>query len=703
MKTREPAEVAMPVGPSPARDLRHRAAAVGSSLAGPAVIATSVLIVLRAFAFRGMLTAQHPDLLSTFLPSWCFLGRSLASGHIPAWNPHVMAGVPFAGDPLSGWANVPVMALFSIFPCAFAMRWVIVLQPLVAGLGVYWFLRTEGTSRVAATVGGTMLALAIAGSAFALALAFAATLTWTAWSLAGAARLMRARSWPGRLVWLALTALAWGELAATHLSNGTVPGSIALVIYLAAKAASQVRRGERTIADVAAVGGLLLLALPLVNLWYLLPRIGYLPRSTLGQGYVRLQQRLSHLRGVPNNVVPLGGINPTFPLRFTVPGGVYLGALAFPLAFAGWRDRRLLHLVTAFSLFGGVSFLIALSWTVRHAARHLGSGSLGSFYLHETQRFAFPLLLAIALLAGLGVEAWRRQGPLWERAAWLIPGLLVWALIAPALGIHRTLGWLPVATIFAGIAALAVAAYRPAVFPIVVGLVAAELLVMSVGPASALGLVAARRAGQMRPYLPLQASAEFPASSYFVERPIARAIAAGGQGRYLSIAPSVWSTLGYHVRRTAPFWGLMGAQQSMLFDLEEGQGYNSIQELRYWEFVRVVDPKLIRYNAAGFVQAEPIALDLLQVRYLIQPVEDPPAVAGEVPMARQGRWVVYRLPGDTSRASLATSWSVAGSSEDALTAILDPGFRSADRAIVDGRQAFEPSTATVPARAVSAA
>src|SRR5207253_469753 len=99
MKTREPAEVAMPVGPSPARDLRHRTAAVGSSLAGPAVIATSVLIVLRAFAFRGMLTAQHPDLLSTFLPSWCFLGRSLASGHIPAWNPHVMGGVPFAGDP----------------------------------------------------------------------------------------------------------------------------------------------------------------------------------------------------------------------------------------------------------------------------------------------------------------------------------------------------------------------------------------------------------------------------------------------------------------------------------------------------------------------------------------------------------------------------------------------------------------------------
>src|SRR5439155_24940758 len=198
-----------------------------------------------------------------------------------------------------------------------------------------------------------------------------------------------------RLVWLAVTALTWGQLAATHLSNGAVPGSIALVLYVAAKAAAQVRGRDRTLQEVAVLAGLILLALPLVNLWYLLPRIAYLPRSTLGQGYLRLAAQLKAQRGVSTSVPGIGGTDPTFPLRFTVPGGVYLGALAFPLAFAGWRDRRLLHLVTAFSLFGGVSFLISLSWTVRHAARHLGSGSLGSFYLHETQRFAFPLLLAI--------------------------------------------------------------------------------------------------------------------------------------------------------------------------------------------------------------------------------------------------------------------------------------------------------------------
>src|SRR5207249_2241047 len=161
----------------PSENVRAAGKAVGASLAGPSVIILGVLLVLRPFAFGGKLTTQHPDLLSTFLPSWCFLGRSLTSGHIPAWNPHVMGGIPFAADPLSGWMNVPVMVLFSALPCAMAMRWFIVLQPILGGLGVYWFLRTEGVSRVGATVGGSILSLAVAGSAFDLALAFAGTLT----------------------------------------------------------------------------------------------------------------------------------------------------------------------------------------------------------------------------------------------------------------------------------------------------------------------------------------------------------------------------------------------------------------------------------------------------------------------------------------------------------------------------------------------
>src|SRR5262245_43998818 len=114
---------------------------IAAALAGPLLITGSVLIVLRAFAFGGMLTTQHPDDLALYMPNWCFLGGQLSSGHIPAWNPHVMGGLPFAADPLSGWMYLPVMGLFTLLPCRLAMQWFIVLQSLLAGLGIYSFLR----------------------------------------------------------------------------------------------------------------------------------------------------------------------------------------------------------------------------------------------------------------------------------------------------------------------------------------------------------------------------------------------------------------------------------------------------------------------------------------------------------------------------------------------------------------------------------
>src|SRR5439155_8038242 len=128
---------------------RRRFETVAVALAGPAVICAGVLAVLYQFAFRGMLSNQYPDVLPFWLPTYCFLGKSIAAGHIPAWNPHVMAGVPFAADPQSGWMYIPAMLLFAGLPCSVAIRLIVVLQPILGGLGLYWFLRSEGLSRPA--------------------------------------------------------------------------------------------------------------------------------------------------------------------------------------------------------------------------------------------------------------------------------------------------------------------------------------------------------------------------------------------------------------------------------------------------------------------------------------------------------------------------------------------------------------------------
>src|SRR5437879_11147964 len=131
--------------------------------AGPLLIAAAVLIMTRGFWLQGRLSREHVDLLSFWLPRWCAMGKAVFAGHVPTWLPNQFGGVPFASDPQSGWVYLPVLVLFSGLSCARALGAFLTLQPLVAGVGMYWFFRNEGTGRPAATVGGLTLALSMTG------------------------------------------------------------------------------------------------------------------------------------------------------------------------------------------------------------------------------------------------------------------------------------------------------------------------------------------------------------------------------------------------------------------------------------------------------------------------------------------------------------------------------------------------------------
>src|SRR6266498_3080685 len=266
------------------------------AIAGPALIVAAVVIVLHDVAFGGLITLG--DISTYFLPSYCFLGKSLAAGHVPAWNPYTMAGVPFAADPQSGWMYVLPMALFSALPCDLAMRLLIVCLPILAGVGLYLFLRVEGSSRAAATVGGVALAVGVAGAELVTSLPFAGTLAWTSLALAASARYVRAGTWAARLGWAGLVAVLWGQLAAAHLSIGLLMGTGALSAYLVAVAVRNIRGRTWTIRHAFGLGFLLLPWAALLNAAFLLPRLSYLPETNLSLGYGRLEQLARQLAGV---------------------------------------------------------------------------------------------------------------------------------------------------------------------------------------------------------------------------------------------------------------------------------------------------------------------------------------------------------------------------------------------------------------------
>jgi hypothetical protein len=677
-------------------------ARIGRAVAGPMLICLSVLAVLYLFAFRGRISIQYPDVLPFWLPTYCFLGKSLASSAIPAWNPHVMGGVPFAADPQSGWMYLPAMALFAGLPCDVAIRWFIVLQPLLAGVGLYWFLSGERVSRPAATVGGLALALPLAGSELVLNLPFAGTLAWTPILLAAASRYLSARQWPRRLLWLGLTAAAWGQVAAANLSDGLVIATTALGALVAARSIRDVRQGDRGAKEALFLAGLLALGLPLLTLAYFIPRLAYLPRTTIAMGYQRLDELTRQLTGSRGEYLPFeGGTGPAWPARLALSPGVYLGAASLGLVLAWWRASRLRALSIAFAAFGLVCYLLMLQAFARLIAPALPE-FLRSFYLHDPSRFRFGLLISMAVLAAIGMEGWLETSSPAQRLALVVPAVLVWGVLPPVVGAGIPSLLLPIGA-GAGFAALTVAAWRPALSWLVPAVLAVELAVNGLD-AQLDGPPPVNRA--LLPTGPLptapayrrppRETSRFPGPINTLEAPtirasefveptgLARFLRDAGGGRYLTLDRIVWDPRGYHVHQRRHRWGRLGMQQSMLVGLQEAQGYNPAQLRRYWTFVRAAERKPIRYNAAFFAQPSRLALDLLQVEWLIVSRRRTPPLPGAAPVGTDDGWMLFRLPTAPPRASLVSSWRTVSSPRDALDAIRDPAFNPDLMAVVEG-------------------
>jgi hypothetical protein len=639
---------------------------MGRALAGPALIVLGVVVLLHLFIFKRLLTSA--DVLTFWLPTYCRLGKSLVAGHIPSWNPYVMGGIPFAADPQSGWMYAPAMGLFAVLPCGLAIQAMIVMQPILAGLGLYWFARAEGLSRPSATVAGGVLGLGLAGSGLALSLPFAGSLAWTAVLLAASARYFRAERWSSRLAWVLGAAAAWGQLAGAHFSVGLVMGTLTLVIYLSTKAWSAIREESWRLSDLLQAGGLLLVALPVVNLAVILPRLHYLPRTSINLGYAKLQALAAQLTGHPIRPFRGTAASPTWPLKLATTPGMHLGAVALILAFAGlWSKRR--RLAIGFGLLGLICYLASTKVVADHVPSFVARSRLGVFYLHNPQWFGYEVVLAIAVLGALGVEAWKEAGSWRRRALMVAPGFLIWAVLPMPLGAPRH----QMATFAAGLAlggaALTGGVPRRAVYAMVPVAVAAELV--------ASGLVGFRPIPFDPPELfGALAHPSHGVANYGTPGPIAAHIAASHDGRFLVIGrlgePS-------SLLRVPPD---LLQNQAMVLEIQDVGAYNPIQLLRYWTFVRAITGASIRYNAALFRRPEPTVLDLMEVGFIVSG-EHPPE-PGDAPVAGEDPWVLYRRAEQPPRASVLTSWRTVSGPDAALQAVIDPSFDPSAEAVVEG-------------------
>jgi hypothetical protein len=114
------------------------------------------LIFTRAWMPRG-----GGDLVSFLWPMYRFAARSLRSGTVPLWNPHLYSGAPFVADNQSGVFYPVNLVTFAVVgpPSYQVMEGLVALHIWIAAAATFALLRGLGLRRVAALTGALAFAL----------------------------------------------------------------------------------------------------------------------------------------------------------------------------------------------------------------------------------------------------------------------------------------------------------------------------------------------------------------------------------------------------------------------------------------------------------------------------------------------------------------------------------------------------------------
>jgi hypothetical protein len=647
---------------------------------------------LQGFVAGGRLTNQHPDLLTFWLPRWSFLGESIGAGRIPLWNPFEMAGYRFAADPQSGWLYAPPMLLFSALSPGTALRWFIVLNPLVAGLGMYAFLRMESLGRAAATIGGLVLAMTMSTSTIVISLPFAGSIAWTTVLLVSASGYRRSGRWSGRLVWLALGAFAWTQVAAAHMSHGLVIATAFVAVYLFVGVIADLRSGSaggwsarrRALGRVA----LFLVALPLAALPILVPHIDFIGESSLRGGYGALGDA-----GQSEIGDPLGsdGIWAAWPLGFASAPGAYAGAVGLSCALLAARARRLRPLVVAV---GG----LALAAYVLMSPYLVGAGwfrslmlaiPFGDVYLHNPGRLRYVAVLAIPVLASAGMQGLLER-PLGPRAAiaWLgvaAFAFLLWPIAAG--GSVVRFGFFVVVLLLAAPMLYSFATHRRrwASAPAIVGILTLELLASAVYAQAYEGgtVFTGLETGEHPALVPqVLRYPELSEAAYLEVTPIVEHIRAH-PGRFATWAPpAAFYEKGYLWMKSPFDWPALAPSRGSLFGVPDALGYNPVQLPRYWRYIRTTNELSVFYNASVLNVPSPEDVRLLGLRYLVVPSGVEAPLDGRVVEEADG-YSLWELDDAQPLATMTHRVEFVDGLQATMDAITRPGFDPSEQVVIE--------------------
>ena len=656
-----------------------------------------------AYAAEFGLTQPHNPLISDLIIqnyAWKqFVQETVLAGDIPLWNPNLFAGVPFLAAGQHG-AYYPFSVLFLILPLAKAYGWYTVSQIWLAGALMYVYGRILNLRRSSAFIAGLVFQggayLVISAAVFPM---ISGAVVWLPLLLGCVEKVMSqsdrfanskqysvnsGQSGGTTFLWIGLGAVALGcQILAGHIEF-TIYTLLVMAAYAAWRLISQVwslrtthyalRSALRPFFSLTAVVllGLLLGAVQLLPL-YELGQVNFRESASSYEEVVDfafkprrvLALALPNFFGNPTHHsytdvfsgedVPLSQnyygdpkTNTEWGIKNFVEGAIYLGILPLFLAvlgfIGGWRKRRaLVGFFAMLSLFS-LAFIFG---TPLYALLYYGLPFVNQ--LHTPFRWVFPLSLAVAVLAGFGVEslenwrknldakAQRRKGLKEERSSFA-PSSALRSLRQKLLFVPSVAGVLLLVGL--GLSYTAYGRIQPIIDRLFLGLAGAPsafadatafysytfwqlltlgLLLLGVGFVFGLS-----KRGGKRPYWIIAATFLIILDVFLANRGFnasndpALLDFKPEMVQWLEAQPGHWRLTSFAPNGDKPF----NANSGWLFNLPDVRGYDSIIPKQYTDYMAAIEPQ----NELPFNRVQPIVnweslnsplLDALGVKYVI--------------------------------------------------------------------------------------
>jgi hypothetical protein len=541
-------------GRTPGRVLSDRRDPV--ALLGLAAVVVAVHVVTQ---HGGVLVGM--DVATQFIPWYGWMGEQLAAGAIPQWNPTVFAGMPSAGDPLSGWGYLPVMLPFGLLDLVAAVHAFLVVQLLLIAAGIYVLARSLGLpvpAALAAAVAATFNGFVFQRNMCCVA--FVSVEAWIPWLLLGVDRALVTTGVRRVGAW-GMAGLAMTQIAGGWLGQGTLYVVILAAAWLTGRALLAERPWRDRIRALALNAGVLTLVGLGLSAPVVWPRLQVNPTTNLAGGYPGQSITSWH-----------GGWWPSEWVELVRPGIWHVGALPLALAVVALvvarRDRSTW-------LLGGIvagGLVLTMPMVTPLNAPLLALPGLDRVLTHAPQRAALIVYPAIALLVGVAVAR--------VRVRRIAPGVVAAVLIA---------------------------------------VVAAELAVANVREIDR--ALAAERNPDLLRRIDVATFYEPSAAGAFLQRERDR----DRIGRYAAFTPiarddgSVVSASYFFFWQYPSVQAIEAHNESMLLGLEHVQGYNPIHLARFDDLITAGNGRGQDYHVANLfpVAFDRGVFDLLNGRWVI--------------------------------------------------------------------------------------